>query len=164
MSARRDVSGEESALRELDRLVVEAAATVRGALLRRARRPRPCDDEATYPDDWGESLPETPDPEPPAEDVPEVDIPPDLASESGDDLGDDRPRGPLTEAETRFVEQTVRWLERRDNKDVIVDQIWRRLLGPQDERPRDHPGDDAPGDVPAENGEAATDDPDVAAR
>lgn len=34
----------------------------------------------------------------------------------------------LGDAELAFIERTTRWLERRPHRDIILDQIWRRLL------------------------------------
>lgn len=64
--------------------------------------------------------------------------------------GTDEPMDPkasedsvLSEAEVAFIDRTSRWLERRPHRDIILDQIWRRLL-PEDVA--ESTTDDAPDD------------------
>jgi hypothetical protein len=178
MKQNRFTQDEEfSGLKELDRLVLQVLAAVRDAgTVREAESPQD-PEKVIYPkqwpprraqgeaetDEWGEAFQTEQEdwtPEPSADE--HAARPDALDAEFETEAPPAQSEGPLTEAEGAFVERTVAWLARRSNRDIILDQVWRRLMsddarqvggdvtpappdrGPQDSSQRD--SDDASSD------------------
>ncbi len=161
-------------LRELDHIVSQVIGAIRESpRTERRKSARDHDDNVIYDDRWQRAPDESPDGEdelpdfselpdgvPPEQQVDERacehdidELPPlDWEDTAAAAVEDDRP-GPLSEAEIAFVERTVRWLERRPNRDVIMDQMWRRLL-PIDDTVPSEPGASAapPDESPSADG------------
>lgn len=165
-SRNRQQEEEFSGLRELDRIVSQVLEAIRTPGDERPpARGRPRVGNVIYNDDWLES--EAPDQEITAEPEPAVEPgvdeeAPDFTPLFADDVqpAADYEGGVLSEQECTFVERTARWLERRDNKDVILNAIWRRVLASAaagaDELPTD--GDTAAPLPERDDGEVGTDD------
>ena len=140
MAMKHEVENEEfSGLRELDRIVSQVLEAVRGpeSAVKPVRR-GPGSANVIYNEEWREAPA-------PSADIPEIEAAPEDESgvepeefgdydssshdweEAAEEGNDD---GALTEAERAFVDQTTRWLQRRENRDIILNAIWRKLLPP----------------------------------
>lgn len=135
----KDRSGNEafSGLHELDRIVLQVLGAIRerGGHRDTQHRERPChsDDNVIYNEDWVgneddfETQPQAFHDEGLIEEHQNEYFEP-VEGEVVDAQEKSGQQGPLSEAEQHFVRRTVSWLERRDNKDIILDQIWRQLM------------------------------------
>jgi hypothetical protein len=83
-----------------------------------------------------------------------------------DEIGEE-PAQPMTtlldEAETRFVEGSVAWLQGRDNADIILEEIWRMVVADRVD-PGEHGGEAEPVQEPAVASERESEAPEAGVR